>query len=221
MSQNTLTRRDFVAAGAACAAIAGGAGALSLGSWSPAFGEDDAPTNTVQKVTLCDGCGNKCAFTAYTVNEKFWRAIGCVGYPTSHGFLCGRGQGYAFLYANKNRVKTPLKKNGSGGFEEISWDQACQEIGQKLTAADPGKIALYQNRSNSTFSPKRLMAALGSANCYSDAAIRDAGITATIEGISGAYPAPDVANAKYVVMLDKYTYDGMRPAEIAEFAKMV
>ena len=71
MSQNTLTRRDFVAAGAACAAIAGGAGALSLGSWSPAFGEDEAPTNAVQKVTLCDGCGNKCAFTAYTVNEKF------------------------------------------------------------------------------------------------------------------------------------------------------
>ncbi len=221
MSQNTLTRRDFVAAGAACAAIAGGAGALSLGSWSPAFGEDDAPANAVQKITLCDGCGNKCAFTAYTVNEKLWRAIGCVGYPTSHGFLCGRGQGYAFLYANENRVKTPLKKNDSGGFEEISWDQACQEIGQRLTAADPGKIALYQSRGNSTFYPKRLMAALGSANCYSDAAIRDAGITATIEGISGAYPAPDVANAKYVVMLDKSTYDGMRPAEMAEFAKMV
>lgn len=221
MSQNTLTRRDFVAAGAACAAIAGSAGALSLGSQSLAYGEDDAPVNAAQKVTLCDGCGNKCAFTAYTIDNKFWRAIGCVGYPTSHGYLCGRGQGYAFLYANKNRVKTPLKKNESGTFEEISWDQACQEIGQKLTGGDPQKIALYQSRGNSTFYPKRLMTALGSANCYSDAAFRDAGITATIEGISGAYPAPDVAHAKYVVMLDKSTYDGMRPSEMAEFSEMM
>lgn len=221
MSQNTLTRRDFVAAGAACAAIAGSAGALSLGSQSLAYGEDDAPVNAAQKVTLCDGCGNKCAFTAYTIDDKFWRAIGCVGYPTSHGYLCGRGQGYAFLYANKNRVKTPLKKNESGTFEEISWDQACQEIGQKLTGGDPQKIALYQSRGNSTFYPKRLMTALGSANCYSDAAFRDAGITATIEGISGAYPAPDVAHAKYVVMLDKSTYDGMRPSEMAEFSEMM
>ncbi len=221
MSQNTLTRRDFVAAGAAAAAIAGTAGAISLGDWSQAYGEDDTPQNAMQKVTLCDGCGNKCAFTAYTVNEKLWRVIGCTGYPTARGYLCGRGQGYAFLYANENRVKTPLKKNEKGGFDAISWDQACQEIGEKLQAGDPQKLALYQSRGNSTFYPKRLMAALGSANCYSDAAIRDAGITATIEGISGAYPAPDVEHSKYVVMLDKSTYDAMRPAEMAEFSHMM
>lgn len=221
MSQNTLTRRDFVAAGAACAAIAGTAGAISFTAQGMAFGTDDVPASASQKVTLCDGCGNKCAYTAYTVDGKLWRGIGCAGYPTSRGYLCGRGQGYAFLYANENRIKAPLKSNGNGGFDEISWDQACQEIGQKLAGTAPEKIALYQSRGNSTFYPKRLMAALGSANCYSDAAIRDAGITATIEGVSGAYPVPDVAHAKYIVMLDKSTYDGMRPSEMTEFSEMM
>ena len=221
MSQNTLTRRDFVAAGAACAAIAGTASAISFTTQGMAFGTDDVPASASQKVTLCDGCGNKCAYTAYTVDGKLWRGIGCAGYPTSRGYLCGRGQGYAFLYANENRIKAPLKSNGNGGFDEISWDQACQEIGQKLAGTAPEKIALYQSRGNSTFYPKRLMAALGSANCYSDAAIRDAGITATIEGVSGAYPVPDVAHAKYIVMLDKSTYDGMRPSEMTEFSEMM
>ena len=216
MSEKTVTRRGFVAGAAGAAALAGCAGYASLGAWDEAFAKPPKSAETNQVHTLCDGCGNKCGMVAWVRDGKVWRVSGETGHPCSGGRLCGRGQGLISVASSEDRLTKPLKKNGTK-FEEISWDDAFAQIGSALKSAG-SKAAVLQARGNCTPFTKRLAQSLGSAHYYDDSAVHDADISAAIECVAGAYAAPDVKNAEYALMLDKSTYDGTRPAEMAEFA---
>ncbi len=217
MSEKTVTRRGFVAGAAGAAALAGCAGYASFGAWDEAFAKPPKAAETKQVHTLCDGCGNKCGMVAWVRDGKVWRVSGEKGHPCSGGHLCGRGEGLISAAYSEDRLTKPLKKNGSK-FEEISWDDAFAQIGSALEAAG-SKAAVLQARGNCTPFTKRLVQSLGSAHYYDDSAVHDADITAAIECVAGAYAAPDVKNTKFALMLDKSTYDGMRPAEVADFVE--
>jgi len=51
--------------------------------------------------------------------------------PRSEGYVCRKGLNVAYYQHNAERLKHPLKRVGDG-FEEISWDQALDEIAAKL-----------------------------------------------------------------------------------------
>lgn len=217
MSKHNISRRTFIEAGALGAAGVCAAGASSAALLENAQAQNNK-TPTVEKVsTLCDGCGNKCGMTVSVRDGKAWCATGAAGHPNSGGHLCGRGHGLIASVYSKDRLTKPLKKNGEN-FNEISWEQAFNEIGSALKTSGE-KTAVLQSRSNCTPFTKRLVQSLGSAHYYDDSALHDACITAAIECVSGAYTTPDVKNAKYALMLDKSTYDGMRPAELSEFSE--
>lgn len=220
MSENAITRRSFLAGSAGVAAIAAGAGAgfTSFGSWEKAYAKPPAAPEVDQVKTLCDGCGNQCGLTAWLREGELWRVSGDPNHPNCGGVLCGRGQGFTSIAYSEDRITAPLKKNDQGKFEEISWEQAYTEIAEKVNATDPAELAVFQSRGHEQFFVKRFATALGSANYFTDAAVHDADISAVIEAISGAYPAPSVEGSKYIVMLDKSTYDGFRPAEATEFS---
>src|SRR4029079_11559612 len=58
-------------------------------------------------------------------------------HPINQGKLCTRGQAAAEITYHPDRVGHPLKRagaRGEGKFEEISWDQALQELAGKLDA---------------------------------------------------------------------------------------
>jgi anaerobic selenocysteine-containing dehydrogenase len=78
------------------------------------------------------------------------RAVKIEGNPVSLnnlGKLCPKGQsGLQFLY-DPDRIKGPLKRTGergSGQYEQISWDQALDEVADRLAQIrkDPGPHAL-------------------------------------------------------------------------------
>jgi anaerobic selenocysteine-containing dehydrogenase len=121
-----LSRRGFLKGSAITA------GALSLGlldfqSWAKTSAE--APVSRIP--TICNGCGNRCALFAYVKNGRIWRIEGNPEANGNQGVLCPKAHGYLHDLYNPNRIRTPLKRV-EGKFQPISWEQAYQEITQKI-----------------------------------------------------------------------------------------
>ncbi|MCP4711405.1 MAG: molybdopterin-dependent oxidoreductase, partial [Planctomycetes bacterium] len=71
----------------------------------------------------------------------------------SKGRLCVKGQSCYEIVKNKDRLKVPLKRDRkSGAFQEISWDQALDEIAEKISSnIEKGHreaTALYHSHGN-------------------------------------------------------------------------
>lgn len=227
MVKTAVSRRGFLAASAGVAMLASAGGAIATGgplasdqafaaggSWGSADVEEERIT------TLCAGCGNFCGMAVYVQNGTIVRAQGLKEHPHTGGYLCGRGQGYVKVPYAENRVRTPLKADGSGGFQEVSWDEALSDIAQHMQEAGPQSTGWFQDgRGTDSYYTKRLMSAFGSANYYDESALADIDISTVIPTVMGAYPAPSAGKSKCIVLLDKSSYEGVRPHEIEEIIK--
>ena len=94
-------------------------------------------------------------------------------HPVSKGFICVRGQAAIDYFNHPRRLNNPLQRSGrrgSGSFIEVSWDEALDDIGERLLRIaetdGPESVALLQGRqfaSDSKFGG-RLMHKFGSPN---------------------------------------------------------
>ncbi len=87
--------------------------------------------------TFCDICapGPHCGVTCYVKDGKIIKVEGTDAHPTNHGKLCARGLSAQDYVYRKDRVHTPLRrvgKKGEGKFRPISWDEAMEEITERL-----------------------------------------------------------------------------------------
>ncbi len=87
--------------------------------------------------TFCDICapGPHCGVTCYVKDGKVIKVEGTDAHPTNHGKLCARGLAARDYLYRKDRIQTPLKRvgeKGEGKFQPISWDEAMEEITQRL-----------------------------------------------------------------------------------------
>lgn len=97
--------------------------------------------------------------------------------PFSRGHICPKAVALQDFHADPDRIRTPLRKTGSG-WREISWDEAYAEIGQRVRAIQQQRgadsVGVYlgnpnaHNLGNALFLP-RFQKALGSRNRYSSA----------------------------------------------------
>ena len=220
MPDSALTRRSFLAAGAAVGAAAafGGVGVGGLRNEVFAWGEDHV---VEYAATTCDGCGNKCGMGTWTQDGALWRFMGLENHPFAHGHLCVRGLGYTASAYSEDRLTTPLKNDGQGNFSAVSWDEAIADIASRIKETDPARVALFQDsRATDQYYAQRFMNALGSANYYTDTVLSDMDILTGITNILGVFPAPHAEGSKYIVLLDKSYYEGVRPAEMEEVIRV-
>ena len=204
-----LTRRNFLKAAAV------GAGAISISDeildfkkWVHASA--GAPIERIP--TLCNGCGNRCGIFAYVKNGRLWKIEGNLEANGNVGMVCPKGHGYLHDMYSPDRIKSPLKRVGNR-FETISWEQAYQEIAQKIN------LILMENGPQSIFwvnypQPNhlyalRLMHALGSphyfthgSTCYT---ARNAGWAATV----GELPSNDLSHARYILIVGRNPAGGI------------
>ena len=77
----------------------------------------------------------------------------------SRGHICPKAVALQDLYHDKDRLKTPIKKTASG-WKEISWEEAYDEVAQKLKSIQKkyGKNAVGSYRGNPTVHNIGLMA---------------------------------------------------------------
>lgn len=220
MLDTAVSRRGFLAAGAAATLLASASDLTGVGQAFAASEDAKGAENEKRITTLCAGCGNKCGVAAYVRDGRLDRVEGLDTHPFTGGYLCGRGQGIPWATYADDRVDAPLKANGAGGFDPVSWDEALGDIVEHFKEAGPAKTGWFQDgRATDQFYTKRLMAAFGSANYYTDSALNDVDIPAAIMSVLGAFPAPDAAESQCIVLLDKSSYEGVRPGEIGEIAK--
>ena len=226
MSERTISRRGFLAAGAGAAALAGlGAGAMGFGEWNDAIAEGVEKGEIKTVHSLCNSCSSKCGFTAYVKDGELVTMVGDEQHPYCEGTLCARGYAYASIAWSKDRLTEPLKKNDKGAFEPISWDQAYAEIAEKVQSIigsdGPQALAMIQDpRPSGSFYTKRFMNALGSANVYTHGVAcnmsKNSGMT---QAIGAADFTADVANADMVMFLGRSYCDAVRPASVHALQK--
>jgi len=81
--------------------------------------------------TSCVLCAQNCGLEVFVEENRIAKVKGDKDNPRSKGYVCRKGTNIAFHQHHAGRLSYPLKRVGDK-FERISWDQAIEEIAEKL-----------------------------------------------------------------------------------------
>ena len=84
------------------------------------------------KKTNCVLCVNNCGLEVMVENNRMVKVRGDKAHLRSEGYVCRKGLNIVHHHHHGDRLMHPLKKVG-GNFEQISWDQALDEIAESLS----------------------------------------------------------------------------------------
>lgn len=88
--------------------------------------------NEVRTVnTFCGVCEHSCGMQVKAQGNDILEIRGLQEHPYSRGFLCPKGFAARDIYYAPDRLRQPLKKEGSS-WKEVSWDEALQLCSQGL-----------------------------------------------------------------------------------------
>jgi molybdopterin-containing oxidoreductase family iron-sulfur binding subunit len=113
--------------------------------------EDQVPGLATWYASTCDECAAGCGLHVRTREGRAVKLEGNPEHPVNRGKLCSRGQASLQGLYNPDRVKAPMARNASGGFDEITWDDAIGRLAAKLGAA-AGNVAVISGAGRGTFS---------------------------------------------------------------------
>ena len=85
-----------------------------------------------QDVTACILCSRNCGLSVDIEDNQFKKIKGDVNHPFSQGYICQKAARLQHYQQHADRLTTPLKRQADGSFQQISWDQAIQEIAEQL-----------------------------------------------------------------------------------------
>jgi formate dehydrogenase major subunit len=82
--------------------------------------------------TICTYCAVGCGIEAEVQNGVWVRQEVAEDHPVTRGAHCCKGAGAIDMVISEKRLKNPMKRV-NGKWTNISWDQAIDEIGNKLS----------------------------------------------------------------------------------------
>jgi anaerobic selenocysteine-containing dehydrogenase len=91
--------------------------------------------DTQVKRALCFGCWLQAGVLATVENGRVVDLKGEPGHPVNRGWICERSKAFVEHLYHKDRLNYPLKRiagRGDGKWQQISWDDALDEISEKL-----------------------------------------------------------------------------------------
>jgi formate dehydrogenase len=168
---------------------------------------------TEQRVTYCRICEPLCGLVATVEDGEVTELRPDAEHPLSKGFACPKGIAMVGIQNDPDRVTKPLRKRPDGGFDEVSWDDALDDIGRRLK----GVIERYRGEAvgwyfgnPSAFSyshpiwVKGFMDAIGSRHVYS-AGSQDVNnrfvASALLYGSPVVVPIPDLARTRMLLIV--------------------
>jgi len=158
MSENTeagMNRRKFLQ-------IAGvtGAGTAALSGCSTSKveklipylvqSEDQVPGIPTVYASTCTECAAGCGLHVKTREARAIKLEGNPDHPVNRGTLCARGHAALQGLYNPGRLKGPMARDASGGFTDISWDEALTRLAEKLGSAT-APLAVLSGAGDGTF----------------------------------------------------------------------
>lgn len=140
-----LDRRDFLKLSATV-------GAVTIVGYNPVFGTiteafaDDAPKADKWFMSICPYCGTGCGVNVGVANGKVVAVKGMEDHPVNKGELCILGKNLVGMLYTKDRLLSPMKKDGDG-FKKIGWDEATTTVAKRFKETieknGPDSVAVY------------------------------------------------------------------------------
>lgn len=107
----------------------------------------DAPLTPAATRTTCPYCGVGCGVRAIPDGLGGATIAGDAEHPANRGRLCSKGSALGETLGLGSRVLHPLKRNATGSYDRIGWDEALDAVGAGLRAIasehGPEAIAFY------------------------------------------------------------------------------
>ncbi len=161
--------------------------------------------------SACHACYIQCGVLGHVQDGKIVKITGDPENPVTHGSTCPKGRNFAEYAHHPDRLKYPMKRvgeRGEGRWERISWDQALDEIAEKLNAVKEkyGPLAIAHAPTYGRFTMLApFLRALGSPNLYNTTDTCEGAGFASDYVTFGAFVshfahASDYAHAKTIVM---------------------
>lgn len=157
-----ISRRDFIKASAASAAMA----MVGLPSLTA------AESRVQYSRSQCRFCGTGCTIMVGVKNGKVVSAKGDANSPINQGRVCIKGYNLPHILYAKDRLTSPQVRQKNGTYKNVSWDEALDLIAEKFTGLikKHGKdsVAWYgsgQNTTQEAFAANKLFKGIiGTAN---------------------------------------------------------
>ncbi|MGH8670193.1 MAG: molybdopterin-dependent oxidoreductase, partial [Burkholderiales bacterium] len=129
----TMDRRTFLKRSGVGAGVGAIASQLPFGMVDQAQAQDAPARNVEVKRTVCTHCSVGCAIDAVVENGVWVRQEPVFDSPFNLGAHCAKGAAIREhgIAHDSHRLKTPVKLE-DGKWKRVSWDQAYDEIANKL-----------------------------------------------------------------------------------------
>lgn len=86
------------------------------------------------QTTACILCSRNCGLTVEIENGKFIRIRGDDNHPLTKGYICQKAARLEHYQNHDDRLRQPLRRQADGSFEPVSWDEALDDIAERLVA---------------------------------------------------------------------------------------
>ncbi|MCP4754381.1 MAG: molybdopterin-dependent oxidoreductase [Proteobacteria bacterium] len=163
------------------------------------------------KHVICATCDMACQMKGEIDGGGSVKIVADENHPIAPGAICLKAKKALDIYDHPDRIIQPLKRVGKRGenrWETIGWDQAMDEIADRLQSVvaqyGPESLVVANSPANTSVdsgSMRRFMNLLGSPNWISGVALC-LGNTAAVNRITyGWFPSPDYENTNCIVLL--------------------
>ena len=85
-----------------------------------------------EHVTYCRLCEPLCGLIATVENGRLVSLVPDPDNPLSRGFVCPKGVSFTEIQNAPDRLLHPMRRNDAGELEQVSWDEALDEIASRL-----------------------------------------------------------------------------------------
>ncbi|MFZ5556949.1 MAG: molybdopterin-dependent oxidoreductase [Pseudomonadota bacterium] len=188
---NTMDRRTFLKR----SGVTAGAGALAtqlpFSMMGKAEAAKDAGAGPIEvKRTVCTHCSVGCAIDAVVKNGVWVRQEPVFDSPINLGSHCAKGSSVREHGHGEHRLRYPMKLTG-GKWQKMSWDQAINELGDKLLAIrkESGPDAVYwigssKHNNEQAYLMRKFVSMWGTNNCDHQARICH---STTVAGVANTW----------------------------------
>jgi formate dehydrogenase major subunit len=215
-----LKRRKFLVGAGVTAGAAAVARHLPLNVIEPAAAADPAPgaaPKTEIKHTICSHCSVGCSVQAVVSNGVWVRQEAAFDSPINMGAHCAKGASVREHGFGEHRLRYPMKLV-NGKYERISWDQAINEIGDKLVQlrqqAGPDALMVIgssKHNNEQAYLLRKWVSMWGSNNCDHQARICH---STTVAGVAQTFGYGAMTNSFNDLHYSKAVmFIGSNPAE--------
>ncbi len=187
----TMDRRAFLKRSGLVAGAGAFASQLPYGTMGKARAADETPgAKTEVHRTVCTHCSVGCSIDAVTENGVWTRQEPVFDSPLNLGAHCAKGASIREHGHGEHRLKTPMKLV-NGKYQRISWEQAINEVGDKLAAIrkESGPDAVFwvgssKHSNEQSYLLRKFVSFFGSNNCDHQARICH---STTVSGVANTW----------------------------------